>query len=538
MKKLIMVIVATLFGVPPGIIAGEAIHVTPYPNQVEIRDGFCDLSKGVVAVGSDIAAEQLYQYLRTDYDILRNSAGVPVTFVTTDEIENKEGYRLEIGSTGITIGGASDKGHFYAIQTLRQLIKDHKAPCLVITDSPAFTWRAFMLDEARHFHGKETVKRLMDEMARLKMNRFHWHLTDDTGWRIEIRKYPLLTQIGSRRDSTQIDDKELNLPGETGNPAYDAFLKRYQSNKYDSRPHAGFYTQDEIRELVAYAAERHIEIVPEISMPGHASAAIAAYPWLGTTKERITVPCKFGVLSQVYDPSSPQVMTFLQDVLREVSEVFPSPYIHIGGDEVKFGQWEQSASVQQYMKDNGLANCRDLQVKMTNDMCHFIEAELGKTMIGWSEILGINSHLWGRQTADATEKLSQKAIVQFWTGNKDILHYALKNGYRVVNSYCEDTYIDYSYDQVPLERAYGFDPVPAGYRKEHIYGLGCQLWTEWVRDRNDVEYHVFPRIAAYAETAWTDTDNKSYERFKACLNPMVARWINLGYNVPKEFNKL
>ena len=517
-------------------VLAETLKIVPYPGKVEIFSGYCDLSKGIAATGNSLTVRQLCDYLSSDFNISENGKGVKVKFTTSRAITSEEGYKLEVNKNVIIITASARKGHFYGIQTLRQLIKDKKVPYLCISDSPAFAWRAFMLDEARHFQGKESVKRMLDDMALLKMNTFHWHLADDAGWRIQIKKYPLLTKIGARRDSTQIEDKVLNTSGETGNTAYDAFLRRYQSNKFDGIPHAGFYTQEDIREIVDYARKLCIQIVPEISMPGHASAAIASYPWLGTSKEQIKVPCRFGVLSQVYDPSSPKVITFLKDVLTEVSRLFPSPYIHIGGDEVKYGQWEQSVSVQRYMKENNLQNGRDLQVKMTNDICSFIEKKLGKKMIGWNEILGINAHGWSKETPNATRELSKKAVIQFWTGNKDILKYAIDKHYRIVNSYCEDTYLDYSYDQLSLERSYKFNPVPDGYNKEAVFGIGCQLWTEWVPDRKTLEYQTFPRIAAYAETGWTSRENKCYERFKANLEPLLERWRSQGYHIPDTNN--
>lgn len=533
MKQLKIILFATLMLIGTNVTSLATVKVIPYPDKVQVLSGYCDLSKGINTNSKHTVAEQLNEYFLSDFNIAKNYKGIKVKFITSNKMSNEEAYTLEVKKKSIVITAATNKGHFYAIQTLRQLVKDQKVPCLIISDTPAFAWRAYMLDEARHFHGKATVKAMMDEMALLKMNTFHWHLADDAGWRIEIKKYPLLTEVGASRDSTQIEDKDLKLPGETGDPAYDTFLRRYQSVKFDGKPHTGFYTQEDIREIVAYASKRCIQIVPEISMPGHASAAIASYSWLGTTKESIKVPTKFGVLSQVYDPSSPKVMTFLKDVLIEVSQLFPSPYIHIGGDEVKYGQWEESPSVQQYMKDNKIETCRDLQVNMTNEVCDFIETTLKKEMIGWNEILGINAHGWGNGTANATEKLSLKAVVQFWTGNKDILKYALDNNYKVVNSYCEDTYLDYSYDQLPLKRSYNFNPVPEGYQRDVIYGIGCQMWTEWVPDSKTLEYQTFPRIAAYAETGWTKNENKSYERFKINLKPFLMRWERQGFNLPK-----
>ena len=535
MEKVVppIIILILFFYILSPSIKSKPVHLIPYPNEIELLNGCCDLSGGITTSSDNLASEHLYKYFGDDFGIFQNKKGVPISFVLSEDVKNEEGYQLIVNRKKIIIKASTHKGNFYAVQTLRQLVKDKKIPCLRITDEPEFSWRGYMLDEARHFHGKETVKRILEDMALLKMNTFHWHLTDDAGWRIEISKYPLLTEVGSRRDSTQIEDKDLIAPPETGDPAYDAFLRKYKSNKFDHRPHSGYYSQEEIREIVRYAEERCIKIVPEISMPGHASAAIAAYPWLGTTKKPIKVPCKFGVMTQVYDPSSPEVIQFFKDVLGEVSYLFPSGYIHIGGDEVKFDQWQASESIQQYMKENHLKNYRDIQIKMTNEICTFIEEELGKQMVGWNEILGINPHQWQKEVDNSHVELSRNAIVQFWAGNKDILTYAIDHGYKIIHTFSQDTYIDYSYEQLPLERAYRFSPLPDGYPKESVLGLGCQMWTEWVRDRRDLEYHTYPRIAAYAETGWTAKEKKSYDRFTNSLQPLLSRWRDKGYNLPK-----
>ncbi len=517
--------------------SNDRLNIIPYPNNVHVIGGYCNLSKGMYTLDQSILSHQLYDYFQHDFGIPKHKNGIKVSFILSSEITNEEGYDLHIDADHIQITASNRKGHFYAIQTLRQLVSGKKLPRAHIIDTPRFAWRAFMLDEARHFQGKETVKKMLDEMAALKMNTFHWHLTDDAGWRIEIKKYPLLTTVGSKRDSTQIEDPELQIPGETGDPAYDAFLRRYQSNKFDGKPHQGYYTQDDIKEIIAYADQRCIQIVPEISMPGHASAAIAAYPWLGTAHGLIEIPVRFGVMLNVFDPSSPKVVRFLKDVLAEVSILFPGPYIHIGGDEVRHDQWKASPRIAEYMQANHLKNYKDVQVKFTNEISDFVENELGKSIMGWSEILGVNSHVWQTDEEQASQDLSRNAVVQFWTGNKDILKFALDNRYQVVNSYHEDTYLNYSYEQLPLRKSYAFQVIPDGYENSSVIGLGCQLWTEWISDRATLEYQTFPRIAAYAELGWTREDNTSYERFVENLKPLLSKWERKGYHLPKiEFN--
>ncbi|ADY53642.1 Beta-N-acetylhexosaminidase [Pseudopedobacter saltans DSM 12145] len=517
--------------------AKDRLNIIPYPNKVQIYEGFCDLSKGVNVVGGELIKKQTYSSLEHDFGILQNKSGIKLSFLISPEITNKEGYVLNIDYNAINIKASSKEGHFYALQTLKQLVSNKKLPRVEIIDEPRFSWRSFMLDEARYFHGKKVVKNLLDEMAALKMNTFHWHLTDDAGWRIDIKKYPLLTKIGAKRDSTQIEDPTLQVPGETGDPAYDEFLRRYQSNKFDGKLHQGYYSHSDIKEIVAYARDRGIQIIPEISMPGHASAAIAAYPWLGTLDQKIKVPTRFGVMENVFDPSSKKTIQFFKDVLAEVSSLFPAPYIHIGGDEVKHNQWKASENITKYMTENNLKNYKDVQVKFTNEISDYVEKELGKSIIGWSEILGVDTHVWQKDTGKVTQQLSKNAIVQFWSGNKDILKYALDNNYKVVNSYHEDTYLNYSYDQLPLKKSYSLQVVPQGYERSSVIGLGCQLWTEWISDMAAIQYHIFPRIAAYAELGWTKEEYRSYDRFLLNLKPLVNKWKEKGYNLPEnEFN--
>jgi hexosaminidase len=369
-----------------------------------------------------------------------------------------------------------------------------------------------MLDEGRHFKGKEVVKQLLDEMARLKMNVFHWHLTEDQGWRIEIKKYPMLTEVGSYRDSTEIN--------------------HFGSNEYDGKPHQGFYTQDDIKEIVTYAADRHIMVVPEIEMPGHASAAIAAYPWLGTTGKKIKVPCKFGVQYDIYNVADPKVVNFLTDVIDEVITLFPSPVFHIGGDEVRYDQWNESPMVQSYMKKNDLATPAELQVYFTNTVSNIL-ASKNKRMMGWNEITGAKLHEYQseKDTKEGNEKLAAGTIVHFWKGDSSLIVSTLKKGYEVVNSFHEYTYLDYDYKSIPMEKAYNFNPIPAGLPTElqsKVLGTGCQMWGEFIPTTESMNYKVYPRIAAYAEVGWTEAGNKDYQKFKLALANFLTRWSSMG----------
>ena len=375
-----------------------------------------------------------------------------------------------------------------------------------------------MLDEGRYFKGMTQVKLLLDEMARLKMNVFHWHLVENEGWRIEIKKYPLLTEIGSKRKSSQIGPLKWDSPMQSG------------------ELHEGYYTQDEIKEIIKYAEERHITIVPEIEMPGHSTAAIAAYPWLGTEKSRLDVPTKFGVSDDVYDVSDPRCTQFLTDVLDEIVDLFPSKVIHIGGDEVKYDDWKKSESVQAYMKDKNLTSPADLQIFFTNNISYYLQNK-GRRMMGWNEIMGHHLHEYQSEIdTKSTQQLAKESIIHFWKGDADLAVQAASNGYEIVNSHHNSTYIDYSYDDLTLSRAYAFDPIPEGLDPKYhnkIIGLGCQMWGEWIPTVGSMHFMVFPRIAAFAEVGWTEKGNKDYERFTMNLRKLEKHWEQREFILPR-----
>lgn len=500
------------------------ISIIPYPNNVVFKEGSVSLSKGVYIAGNSNQKAYLREVLhKRGISKTTVKKGVEIRLLLSSDVsDHSESYEFSASKNKIEIKASTETGIFYGIQSLNQLmLKSLEIPLVTIKDEPAFKWRSFMLDEARYFHGKEVVKQLLDEMALLKMNKFHWHLTNDAGWRIEIKAFPLLTQIGSKRDSTQINDNG----------------KKWKSEISDHKAHSGFYTQQDIKEIIAYAAERQITIIPEISMPGHTSAAIASYPYLGTTKQQMKIPTRFGVESAVLDVSDERARHFIHQVLKEVSELFPSQYIHIGGDEVKFDQWKNSKSVQDYMVKHGIKNYYDLHVYFTNEVSKFVEDSLGKRIIGWNEILGKNVHEWANEE-NANTSLSKKAIVQFWKGDAKDLLFGIDKGYEIINSDHRFTYLDYTYQQIDLKKAYGFNPVPAGLNAEQqklIVGLGTQMWSEWTPDFKDISYQTFPRIAAYAESGWTRTQHKDFLRFERNIPYLISYWKSKKYNLPSGF---
>lgn len=520
-------------------INSQNINIIPKPQEFTFGKNTVVIDENTLIISqkeSNSSAEILQKYLKEDFNLNLKSTDFQslkknAIHFKVDENLADEGYELSIYDEGITICAKNDKGWFYAVQSLMQYCSSNsyyskyekliKLKEVTIKDAPRFKWRAFMLDEARHFKGMQQVKMLLDEMAFLKMNVFHWHLVDDQGWRIEIKKYPKLTEIGSKRKSTQIGPLLWESPIQSG------------------EPHEGFYTQDEIKEIIKYASERHITIVPEIEMPGHSTAAIASYSWLGTSKKKIEVPIKFGVGTDVYDVTDPKVYQFLTDVLDEVMALFPSKVIHIGGDEVKYNHWKSSISVQKYMKEHNLKTPADLQVYFTNSISKYLQSK-GRRMMGWNEIMGHNLHFYqNKEDTKTTQKLAKETIVHFWKGDDQLITTAASSGYEIVNSLHTFTYLDYQYKNLPLSKAYSFDPIPKKLAKKYqdkIIGLGAQMWGEWIPTKGEMHFRVFPRIAAYAEIGWTNKEHKNFKSFKSALKNLQKRWTAKGiYFAPDAF---
>lgn len=515
------------------------ITLLPKPTSLALKEGSFALKDGQIIFADldaqQIAVKDLQDYISKTAGLNTNtgeSTNASISFYKNEALAS-EAYELEVNPNNINITASDAAGYFYGVQTLKQLLAIETSeetkktvyliPAITIKDNPRFKWRAFMLDESRYFHGEKFVKQMLDQMALLKMNTFHWHLIDDAGWRIEIKKYPLLTQVGAFRSDSEIGT--------------------WKSGKTSGKPHGGFYTQEQIKNIVAYAKDRNINIVPEFEMPGHSSAAIAAYTWLGTAGIDIDVPVKFGRLYDNYDVTKPEVITFIKDVLTEIFGLFPSKVIHIGGDEVGYEVWENSKSVQKYMKENNIKSPADLQIDFTNSISKFMEKN-DRRMMGWNEILGKNIHTdFAEKKGDkeAETALAKNVVVHFWKGNLELLTDAAKKGYSIVNSLHSSTYLDYSHKGITLEKAYNFNPIPEGLDTQYhknIYGLGSQMWSEWTPTNADVERQTFPRIAAYAEVGWTALDNKDYESFKVALKKMQKHWDTLGINYFKDSDKI
>jgi len=407
-----------------------------------------------------------------------------------------EGYRLEVSPDGILLMGPP-AGLFRGIQTIRQLLQDGQIPALTIEDRPRFAWRGLHLDVGRHWFPVEDVKRYIDLLAFFKMNSFHWHLTEDQGWRIEIRKYPLLTSIGSVR-------QESPKPG--------------ARTEGDGTPYGGFYTQDEIREVVRYAAERFITIVPEIEMPGHAQAAISAYPELGNTGEQLPVRTRWGVSRHVFNVED-STFEFLENVLDEVLDLFPGEFIHIGGDECPKDEWKASPSAQARMEAEGLKDEHELQSWFIRRIERHLNAR-GRRLIGWDEI--------------QEGGLAPNAAMMVWRGWQYGAD-AVRAGHDIVMSPGSHCYFDYYQGPaehepeaiggfIPLEKVYAFEPIPEGLDDDeaaHVLGAQGNLWTEYMYTMDHVLYMAYPRGAALAEVLWTPRDRRYYDDF-------LERWRSVS----------
>jgi len=527
MRKLISLLTALI--IFSGAYSQAVYNITPYPNSLIAQSGNFNFKNSITVsydkeFSSEIGIFKDLFYNQFCINLINSTSGD--IKITKSKTLQEGSYNLTVEKGGIKIESGSKSGSFYALQTLRQLITlqsdgSYNIPACTIADSPAFVWRAFMLDESRHFKGKEIVKKMLDQMALLKMNVFHWHLTDDQGWRIEIKKYPLLTQVGAWREKTQLK-----------------YAPKDSARVYYDYPHGGFYTQKDIAEVVEYALKRHIMIVPEIEMPGHATAAVDSYPWLSASGDIIKVTGDFGIFKSTYNVADEKVFTFLTDVITEVMALFPSKVIHIGGDEVKYDEWNASKEVKELMAKEGLKNPSDVQVFFVNRMSKFFDTK-GYRMMGWNEIMGKNIHEWSAEE-NSQQTLSKNSIVHFWKGEPALLKQALEEGYDVVNSNHWDTYLDYTYTRIPLEKAYNFSPIPQGLDPKYsknVLGSGCQMWSEYIPKVSDLFRQVFPRVAAYAEVGWTKSENKDFSRFLNSLNVLKRYWDTQGITYYPDYAK-
>jgi hexosaminidase len=499
--------------------AAQSLPIVPRPAVARQLNGTFHLGPAA-AIHADPEAQAVAKWfaeqLLSEFGITAGVSDKPLrgsgfSFLLDTSLPD-EGYRLRIEPRGVTIRG-SPAGLFYGAQSVLQLAAARSGTTLIlpaaeIQDQPRFSYRGLHLDTARHMFPVGFLKRYLDWMARYKLNRFHWHLTDDQGWRIEIKQYPRLAEVAALRKETLVG----HAP---------------QSTKYDGKPYGGFYTQEQIREVVAYARERFITVIPEIEMPGHSLAALAAYPELGCTAGPFETATTWGVFKDVYCPKD-ATFQFLENVLTEVMELFPSRYIHIGGDEVEKDRWKESPDAQDVIRREGLKDEGELQSYFIRRMEQFIVSK-GRRMIGWDEILE------GGLAPDAT--------VMSWRGEEGGVA-AARQGHDVIMT--PDTYLYFDHYQgdrsreplaiggmLPLEKVYSYNPAPSALNAEeqkHILGAQANVWTEYMADTRQVEYMLFPRLLALAEVVWSPQDSRKYSDFLKRVPPQLARLKRQGVN--------
>ena len=477
------------------------VQIIPKPMRCEELGGSVPFNRGTLLTG---AFQELFDGICSMLPPVKDDSQNQLCFVKEDGME-KESYRIACGTQDIQVTASDKAGAFYAVISLLQLCSQAgTVPRVNIFDKPRFSYRGFMLDCARHFWPVDKIKSLLDFMAFIKLNAFHWHITDDQGWRIEIEKYPLLTQKGTVRIAT---DKNENCTGhyfpETIGQQYGAGL---------------FYTKAEAREIVAYAAERGIEVIPEVDMPGHLSAAIACYPQLSCTGDKIEVPDEWGVLHHIGCPGKEFLFTFAKDIIDELCEIFPSQYFHIGGDEVLTDSWESCPDCQRLMQEENLATVREVQGYFNGILSEYL-ASKGKRLVGWNEILN---------SAFASP---DKMVGQWWIDSKtEIERDWINRGGKMILSFCDYMYMDHPYSVRPLAKTYNFEPDVLKIKKEqNIIGIEVPQWTEHILTTEKLDMYTNARLLAAAELAWTDKEGRDYAEFESRIEGMRGLFQSYGF---------
>jgi len=505
--------------------------VIPKPHKVTAVDGdpFTLSARTTIVCDAVLASEAsfLQQYIKQATGISVKVGGKASRNTIVLRLDKStvgdEGYNLYANANTITIAAHTAAGVFYGVQTLRKSLPQGKArsieiPAVIVSDFPRFAYRGAHLDVCRHFFGVNEVKTYIDMLAMHNINRLHWHISEDQGWRIEIKSRPLLTEVGSKREQTVIG---------------------HNSGKYDGKPHGGFFTQDEARDIVAYAALRHITVIPEIDLPGHMQAALAAYPHLGCTGGPYKVWQQWGVSDDVLCAGNPETLTFIKDVLGEIVNIFPSQYIHIGGDECPKVRWKECPKCQARMDQLGFKSGgkRPREEQMQGYIMQQAEAFLaskGRKVIGWDEILE------GGLGPDVT--------IHSWRGIEGAVE-AARQGHDAILSPGSHMYFDHYQSRdtehepdaiggyTPVEKVYAFNPAPAELSPEqtkHIIGVQANMWTEYIPTFSQIQYMALPRFAALSEVQWCQQDARDYDSFLKRLPRLVALYRTCGYNYAKH----
>lgn len=496
--------------IPQKPAASEEFRIVPKPQFISYRDNQIEL-KSDLTIGYEgslsVEAEQLKEALTSDHKMSpsvkssADGADILLALNTSMDVKGKGGYKIEIAAKQIKITAPETIGIFYGIQTLRQAIKAENGKFSIreatISDYPTSPWRSLMLDEGRYFKGKDAVKKLLYEMARLKYNYFHWHLTEDQGWRLEIKKYPKLIEIGSKRPRT-------------GKHYY------WISNEFYNEPHEGHYTQAEVKEIIEFAEKLHITIIPEIEILTHASAAIASYSYLGTTGKQIEVECRLGPTDEIMDISKPETMQFIHDVIDEVADLFPGKYIHCGGDEIQGNHWTNSADIRAMKNQLGIKEDWELERHFYNEISKYLEGK-GKALMAWSEAAGKPG-----AASSIPIKVGKESVFQYWTGDMTNLNFLINNGLNVLYSHTDGLYFN-----TTLPVAYKIKIRPESIdlsKRKQLLGIGVECWSEFDRTVDETFDHMFPLIAVYADMGWMKESEKNYQDFTKRMYPLYKIW--------------
>ena len=529
------------------MLTAQEIALTPQPAHLTVKDGRFEFGNQLKAKVTPYQGDSIRMVFESFKKELQEATGIKVSS-TQKEAKARiildlnpqlpaEAYKLNVSKKQVRIEASRPAGFYYALQTLKQLMprnvmagvatSDHSQwslPSVEIEDAPRFEWRGFMLDEGRHFFGKDEIKRVIDMMAIYKMNRFHWHLTEDQGWRIEIKKYPKLTETGAWRNSKVL---------------------AYGDVKPDGERYGGFYTQKDIKEIVAYAKKKFIEIIPEIDIPGHSQAAVAAYPeFLACDPEnKHEVWLQQGISTDVINVANPKAMQFAKEVIDELTELFPFNYIHLGGDECPTNKWQKNDECKKLLSEIGSSNFRDLQIYFYKQLKDYIAtkpADQQRQLIFWNEVLNGNTSILGN---DIT--------IMAWIGANAAAKQAAKQGMNTILSPQIPYYINRKQSKLPTEpmsQGHGTETVEAVYNYQplkdvdaalqpYYKGVQANFWTEWVTEPSVLEYLMLPRLAAVAEAGWTPQEKRNYEDFKERIRKDAELYDLKGWNYGKHIMK-
>ena len=529
------------------MLTAQEIALTPQPAHLTVKDGRFEFGNQLKAKVTPYQGDSIRMVFESFKKELQEATGIKVSS-TQKEAKARiildlnpqlpaEAYKLNVSKKQVRIEASRPAGFYYALQTLKQLMpcnvmagvatSDHSQwslPSVEIEDAPRFEWRGFMLDEGRHFFGKDEIKRVIDMMAIYKMNRFHWHLTEDQGWRIEIKKYPKLTETGAWRNSKVL---------------------AYGDVKPDGERYGGFYTQKDIKEIVAYAKKKFIEIIPEIDIPGHSQAAVAAYPeFLACDPEnKHEVWLQQGISTDVINVANPKAMQFAKEVIDELTELFPFNYIHLGGDECPTNKWQKNDECKKLLSEIGSSNFRDLQIYFYKQLKDYIAtkpADQQRQLIFWNEVLHGNTSILGN---DIT--------IMAWIGANAAAKQAAKQGMNTILSPQIPYYINRKQSKLPTEpmsQGHGTETVEAVYNYQplkdvdaalqpYYKGVQANFWTEWVTEPSVLEYLMLPRLAAVAEAGWTPQEKRNYENFKERIRKDAELYDLKGWNYGKHIMK-